>query len=76
MVEFNLWQETFIFCSIYTLVIIGTCVLVCVMGVNLFNALGRYPSKAAQIHMSIFFKLVGLEILSFSLLVLFYHVLS
>jgi hypothetical protein len=76
MVAFDLWKEAFVFGVIYAVIITIPCVIAGIMGVKMINQLGTYPSKTPFIQMSIFFKLVLLEIVTFTLLVGFYHVFT
>ncbi len=46
------------------------------LGKHLIDGLGRYPSKAPVIQMSIFIKLIVLEVVSFTLLLGVFKILS
>ncbi len=76
MIEFDLWAESFIFGLIYTVIVIVPCIIVAIMGRNMLNRLGTYPSQTPAIQMSILVRLVLLEIVTFALLILFYHIFS
>ncbi len=76
MLPFNLWGESFIFCSVYTILIAIPCVLVTIFGREMIEQLGRYPTKTPIIQMSIFWKLVVTEVVTFTLLITFFHVFS
>ena len=76
MVEFDLWAESLIFGLIYTVIVIVPCVIVAIIGRNMINRLGTYPSQTPAIQMSILIRLVLLEIITFSLLILFYHIFA
>lgn len=52
------------------------CVGTAILGSRLMNRLGRYPSKTPAIQINIIAKLVALEIISFGMLTMLYHVLS
>ena len=76
MVEFNLWKETFIFAMFFCPIVIIPCVLVALMGRKMIDQLGLYPSKTPIIQMSIFYKLIFIEVITFLSLVVFYHFFS
>ena len=73
MIEFNLWYESFIFAFVYAIIIIVPCVLVALLGRNMINQLGHYPTRSPIIQMSIFAKLMAIEIMTFACLIGFYH---
>jgi len=52
------------------------CVGTAIIGVNLINKLGRFPSKTPSVQMSVLFQLVVLEVVSFTLILAFFKVLS
>ncbi|HNV24035.1 MAG TPA: hypothetical protein PLH56_06490 [Candidatus Omnitrophota bacterium] len=74
MVDFNLWIESFIFISVFSLIIIIPCVLVVIIGKKAIEDMGRYPTKISLIQMSIFLKLVVIEISTFTALLTFLRV--
>ena len=76
MVEFNLWGESFIFASIYSVIIIIPCVLVALLGRKLIDQIAHFPTRAPVFHVSIFFKLVIIEAVTFTLLITFLHVFA
>ena len=76
MVLFNMWGESFIFLSVYALIILVPCGLITIIGKKMINELGRYPSRSPSIHMSIFMKLVVIEIMTFACLLGFFKIFS
>jgi len=59
------------------LVVIGIpCVGITIVGRQLIHKLSHFPSKTPAIQMSILFKLVVIEIVGFTLLLTFYHILA
>ena len=76
MIEFDLWAESFIFGLVYTVIVVVPCVIVAIIGRNMINRLGTYPSQTPVIQMSILIRLVLLEIVTFALLLLFYHIFA
>ncbi len=72
MVKFNLWIEGFIFVGVFSVIIIVPCVLVALMGVKMIHQLGQYPTRTPVVQMSILFKLVMIEAVTFLCLSGFY----
>ena len=73
MVEFSLWREAFVFACIYGVIITVPCIIVAIIGSKMLEQLGRYPSKTPAIQMSIIWKLIITEIITFVLLLMFYN---
>jgi hypothetical protein len=69
-------STTLIFIAIFYVLILIPCVGVGWVGWNLINQLGRFPSKTPAIQMGIIFKLVVVELVSFTLILAFFKVLS
>ena len=76
MVAFDLWGESFIFGMIYAVIIIIPCIFVTLFGQKMIYQLGHFPSKTPAIQMSIFFKLIITEAITFVLLIGFYRVFA
>ncbi|HBG62537.1 MAG: hypothetical protein A2Y03_08195 [Omnitrophica WOR_2 bacterium GWF2_38_59] len=74
MVEFDLWREAFVFACVYAVIIIVPCIIVALLGNKMIGDLGRYPTKTPAIQMSIVWKLIVTEIITFVLLIMFYNV--
>ena len=73
MIPFNLWTESFIFASVYAVIILVPCVLVAWIGRKMIRQLGQYPSKTPAIQMSIFIQLVAIEVATFTLMIGFFR---
>lgn len=73
MVEFDLWSQAFIFAVVFIPIIMIPCILVCLIGRKMIDQLGMFPSQTPIIQMSIFGKLVLIEIVTFGLLLGFYQ---
>jgi hypothetical protein len=73
MVEFDLWSQALIFALVFIPIIIIPCVLVCLVGRKMIEELGMRPSQTPIIQMSIFGKLVAIEVVTFALLIGFYQ---
>ena len=76
MVSFQLWGASLKFALTYSIIILVPCVCVALMGKKMINELGRYPSKTPAIQMSVVWKFVIVEVITFSLLIAFYNVFS
>ncbi len=76
MVEFNLWFESFVFCAIYSFIIITSCIFAGILGCKMFDRLGQYPTKTPIIQMELFLPFIILEILTFGALLGFYNAFS
>jgi len=63
------------FVAIFFILITIPCVGVGWVGYRLMTRLGRFPSKTPAIQMSVLFKLIILEVVSWTLLLLFFKVL-
>lgn len=64
-----------IFVGIFFLLITIPCIGVSWLGSRLINKLGTYPSKTPAIQMSIIFKLIFLQVVSWTLILLFFKIL-
>ena len=76
MVEFNQWTQAIIFNVIFASIIILPCIFATIIGRNLIDQLGAYPTQTALIQMSIFWKFVVLEIITFIVFILFFNYFS
>ncbi len=76
MVTFNLWGESFIFAAVYSVIIIVSCVIAALIGRKMITQLGLYPTQTPAIQMSVILKLVTLEIVTFTCLIVFYRFFS
>lgn len=76
MVRFDLWIEGLIFVLIFGMIVLIPCVFIAIFGRKLIDQLGRYPSKAARIHMKALVPVVITEIAAFLFLIGFYLVIS
>ena len=76
MIQFDLWRETFIFAAVFAPLIIVPCILVAVMGRKMINQLGMFPTQTPIIQLSIFWKLVVTEIVTFVCLIAFFQFFS
>ncbi len=74
--QFQFWTEGIIFIGIFLIIILIPCLGVSIMGYRMIQKLGYQPSQTPVIQMSIFLKLIVLEIISFILLIGFYRIFS
>jgi len=65
-----------IFVAIFYGIMLFACIGIGWIGKGLLDNLGRYPSKTPAIQMGILFKLVVLEVVSITLIVLFFKSLT
>jgi len=65
-----------VFVLIFYVLILLPCVGVGWLGWDLITRLGRYPSKTPAIQLSMLFKLVVVEVVSLTLILAFFKVLS
>ncbi|MDP8265943.1 MAG: hypothetical protein P9M07_03250 [Candidatus Aceula meridiana] len=72
----HLWIASLILVLSFFVVIALPCIGVCVLGWKLARRIAFYPSKTPAIQLSILLKLTLLEIISFSLLLILYHILA
>lgn len=70
-----MWRESLIFIGLFYFIMLVPCLSVGWLGFKLLDKLGRYPSKTPAIQMGIILKLVTIEVVSFTLLLLFFKVL-
>mgnify|MGYP001579751869 CR=1 FL=1 len=64
-----------IFVIIFTILMAIPCAGVAWIGSRLINQLGRFPSRTPAIQLSVVLKLTVLEVVSWTLLLLFFKVL-
>lgn len=74
MLPFDLWGESFIFIIIFSVILLVPCILVALIGRKMIDKLGQYPTQTPVIQMSIFIKLVILEVIAFAALLGFYNI--
>ena len=61
--------------GLFFLIINLTCAAMVWLGVRFFDQMGRYPSKTPAIQLSVFWKLIVVEIITMFLLLAVYHAL-
>jgi len=62
--------------GIFSVIILLPCIGISILGTNLMEKIGRYPSKTPAFQINTFIKIFILEIISFGLLILVFFVLS
>ena len=72
----SLFLSALILLGLFVLIVAIPCVGVSILGCKLANRLSFYPSKTPAIQIGILWKLILLQIISFSLLLILYHVLA
>ena len=68
-------SEAFIFVIIFAVLMSIPCIGIAWVGKGMIDKLGKFPSKTPTIQMSIILKLAFVEIVSFTLLLLFFKIL-
>jgi len=64
-----------IFVAIFGSIVSIPCIAIAVLGYKTIMQLGTYPSKTPAIQMSVFFKLLVTEVVSFTLILAFFKAL-
>ena len=67
------WGEVIVFVVIFYCIIGIPCFLIVVIGRDLIDKLGRFPSRTPAIQLSVAFKLIVLEIFTFGALIAFHN---
>ena len=65
-----------IFIGVFYILILIPCVGIGWLGYDLLDRLGRFPSKTPAIQMSVLLKLVLIEVVSLTLILIFFKALS
>ena len=73
---FRYWYEGLLFVFIFGVLIGVPCFLTAIIGSKMFNDLGNFPSKAAQIQLRAAWKLMIIMFVTFLLLAVFFHIFS
>ena len=73
---FKYWQEAFIFVVIFSVIVIVPCYFIARIGSAMFNDLGNFPSRSAEIQSKAFGKLLGIVIGALIALSLFFHMFN
>ena len=74
--QFEYWYQGWIFIGMILLIVGLPCVLTAILGTRLIDEIGNRPSSSAQLHMGVCLKLLVVEIFSFAMLILFFHIFS
>ena len=70
------WSEAIIVVLVFSVIIAIPCTAVAMIGTRMINDLGNFPTKSAQIQSSACWKVLLIEIVSFFLLSVFFHIFS
>ena len=74
--QFEFWYQGFIFIGMILLIVGLPCVLTGVLGTRLIDEIGNRPSSSARLQMGVCVQLLLVEIFSFAMLTLFFHIFS
>jgi F0F1-type ATP synthase membrane subunit c/vacuolar-type H+-ATPase subunit K len=66
----------YILLGLFIFVVCVPCIGIAILGFNLMEKMGRYPSKTPAFQISTFLKLAILEIIAFGMLATLYHLLA
>ena len=73
---FAFWYEAVIFIFLFSVIVGLPCFGVAVIGSKMVNDLGNFPTKSAKIQKGACWKVLLIEMVSFFLLSVFYHVFN
>jgi hypothetical protein len=73
---FRYWYEGFLFILFFAAIIVLPCSFVAIWGTKMINDLGNFPTKVANIQIGFLWKLCGVEVVSFLMLIIFYRLFS
>ncbi len=76
MVDFDLWGESFVFASVFSMLVLVPCLVIALIGRKMIKKLSYYPSQAPQILMSISLQFTVTAVITLSLLFAFFKVFT
>jgi hypothetical protein len=76
MEPFNLYTEALIFVSVFSVVILVPCYFVIMIGRDMMEKIGRFPTQTPAIQVSALLKLIVVEVIAFTLLTSLYRIFS
>jgi predicted MFS family arabinose efflux permease len=74
--HFQFWGEGLTFIGLMLFIVGVPCVAVSVLGTRLIDHIGQYPTKSARLQMAVCIQLLVVEIFSFLMLAMFFHIFS
>jgi hypothetical protein len=74
--SFQFWNEGLKFIGFVFVIVTVPCIAVAVLGTRLINHIGMYPTKSAKLQIGICVQLLLIEIVTFFMLALFFHIFS
>ena len=74
--HFQYWTEGLIFIGLVLVIVGFPCLMVSILGARMINHIGQFPSKSSRLQMVVCVQLLVVEIISFSILALFFHIFS
>lgn len=69
---FGYWREGLTFIALFLFVVGFACFWVALIGSRMINEIGNFPTQSSRIQFAAAWKLILVEILAFSLLLMFY----
>ncbi|NLE64369.1 MAG: hypothetical protein GX606_00415 [Elusimicrobia bacterium] len=74
--KFKYWYEGLIFIGMFLFMVGVPCALTAILGTRLIDNIGQWPSKTTRYQIGVCIQLLAVEIFSFLVLALFFHVFS
>jgi hypothetical protein len=76
MEKFNLYSEALIFVSVFAVIVLIPCYFVFLIGRNMMEEMGRFPTRAAFIQAKALLTLMVVEVGAFLFLTSFYRIFA
>ena len=76
MEKFTLWTEALIFVNVFAVIVLVPCYFVYLIGRDMMDETGRFPTQAAMIQAKALLKLILIEVAAFFSLTAFYRIFA
>lgn len=74
--QFQYWYEGLVFIGFFLFMVGFPCLMTGILGTRLIDDLGQWPSKSARFQMKTAIPLLFVQVFSFFMLALFFHIFS
>jgi hypothetical protein len=74
--RFEYWTEGFIFIGIFFVIVGLPCIFVGILGTRLIDYIGVHPSKSSPMQLKVTLQLIVVQMISFLILAVFFHMFS
>ena len=74
--RFEYWYEGLFFIGFFVFLVGFPCIMVAILGPKLIDEIGTWPTRTARAQMKMAIPLLLVEVFSFFMLALFFHVFS